>query len=251
MVRPGGTLVTGPLGARPAGGRGARDGRAQGAARARGRDFQRHTSEDSLTIETPRGTYPGIELRALGRFQRDELRRWRSPPPRPSSTGRSTPMRFAAPRASSSCRDGSRSSRRALAWCSTAPTTRAARGRWRSRFPRSWASGPLIAVALDPRGQGRGRDPREPPAAVRRRRLHAVLAAPARCRRRCSRACGASSAAAGERSSPTPRRRVASARSRAGAGGAVVVTGSIYLLAELVDRPATLGGREAHPRAAR
>ncbi len=69
VVRPGGTLVAGPLGPdstavaeRVAG--------EQGAVLLRsGRDF-RTVGDRPFTVETPGGAYPGIELRALGRFQR-------------------------------------------------------------------------------------------------------------------------------------------------------------------------------------
>ena len=69
VVRPGGTLVTGPLG--PESMEVAeRVAAEQGATLVRaGREF-RTSGEGSLTIETKLGVYPGIELRALGRFQR-------------------------------------------------------------------------------------------------------------------------------------------------------------------------------------
>jgi dihydrofolate synthase/folylpolyglutamate synthase len=69
IVRPGGTLVTGPLA--PDSTRVAeRVAAEQGATHvASGRDF-RATGEASFTVETPGGAYPDIKLRALGRFQR-------------------------------------------------------------------------------------------------------------------------------------------------------------------------------------
>jgi dihydrofolate synthase / folylpolyglutamate synthase len=69
VVRPGGTLVTGPLGPDSAA-VAERVVAEQGASFVRaGRDF-RITGETPFTVETPGGAYPGIELRALGRFQR-------------------------------------------------------------------------------------------------------------------------------------------------------------------------------------
>jgi dihydrofolate synthase / folylpolyglutamate synthase len=69
VVRPGGTLVTGPLGPDAA----AVAKRVASERDARlvqaGRDF-RTVGERPFAIETPGGAYAGIELRALGRFQR-------------------------------------------------------------------------------------------------------------------------------------------------------------------------------------
>jgi dihydrofolate synthase / folylpolyglutamate synthase len=69
VVKPGGTLVTGPLGQESAA-VAERVAQEQGARLIRaGRDF-RTTGDRELAVETPAGVYPGIELRALGRFQR-------------------------------------------------------------------------------------------------------------------------------------------------------------------------------------
>jgi dihydrofolate synthase / folylpolyglutamate synthase len=69
VVKPGGTLVTGPLGA-DAAAVAKRVAAEQGATLVRaGRDF-RTIGEQPFTVETPGGCYPEIELRALGRFQR-------------------------------------------------------------------------------------------------------------------------------------------------------------------------------------
>jgi dihydrofolate synthase / folylpolyglutamate synthase len=72
-VRPGGTLVTGPLGA-DAAAVAARVTADQGARWVQaGRDFrttEERPGERPFAVETPGGTYDGIELRALGRFQR-------------------------------------------------------------------------------------------------------------------------------------------------------------------------------------
>jgi dihydrofolate synthase/folylpolyglutamate synthase len=69
VVKPGGTLVAGPLGPDSAA-VAERVAAEQGARLVRGdRDF-RTVGEHPFTIETPGGSYPRIELRALGRFQR-------------------------------------------------------------------------------------------------------------------------------------------------------------------------------------
>jgi dihydrofolate synthase/folylpolyglutamate synthase len=69
VVRPGGTLVTGPLGD-DAAAVADRVVSEQGARLVRaGRDF-RTSGEQTFTVETPGGVYAGIELRTLGRFQR-------------------------------------------------------------------------------------------------------------------------------------------------------------------------------------
>jgi dihydrofolate synthase/folylpolyglutamate synthase len=69
VVRAGGTLVTGPLGAEAAA-VSERVAREQGARLVRAGHEFRTTDEEAFTIETPGGRYPAIELRALGRFQR-------------------------------------------------------------------------------------------------------------------------------------------------------------------------------------
>jgi dihydrofolate synthase/folylpolyglutamate synthase len=69
VVRPGGTLVAGPLGAESAE-VAQRVAAEQGARLVRaGRDF-RATDGQPFTVQTPGGRHPGIELRALGGFQR-------------------------------------------------------------------------------------------------------------------------------------------------------------------------------------
>jgi dihydrofolate synthase / folylpolyglutamate synthase len=69
VVRPGGTLVTGPLGEEAAVvARRVTDERGAALLRA-GHEF-RASGEEALTVETPGGRYTDIELRALGRFQR-------------------------------------------------------------------------------------------------------------------------------------------------------------------------------------
>jgi len=69
VLRPAGTLVTGPLGPESAA-VAERVADEQGARLLRaGRDFQA-LGEPPFTVETPGGAYTGIELRALGRFQR-------------------------------------------------------------------------------------------------------------------------------------------------------------------------------------
>ena len=159
VVRTGGTLVTGRSARtrwrsrsawRPSG---ARRSCARAATSA-------PPATRPLTVETPGGALPGIELRALGRFQRDELRRSRWRRPRRSSAGRSTPTRCArAARELVAARPARGRRARSRSWCSTAPTTRAARGRWRESLARRRRRArQLIAVDLDPRGQGRGRD---------------------------------------------------------------------------------------------
>ena len=69
------------------------------------------------------------------------------------------------------------------------------------------------------------------------RRLHAARRTRARCRRRRSRASRSSSAARRRRSCRTRARRCERARELAGPEGAVLVTGSIYLLADLAREP--------------
>lgn len=69
VVRPGATLVTGPLGSEAAA-VATRVAVEQGARLLRaGREFGA-TGDGDLTVATPGGRYTGIELRALGRFQR-------------------------------------------------------------------------------------------------------------------------------------------------------------------------------------
>ncbi len=69
VVRRGGTLVAGPLGPDSLA-VAERVAAEQGAVLLRsGRDF-RTVGDRPFTVETPSGVYPGIELRALGRFQR-------------------------------------------------------------------------------------------------------------------------------------------------------------------------------------
>jgi dihydrofolate synthase/folylpolyglutamate synthase len=66
VVRPGGTLVTGPLGAEAA-------AVAERITSERGARLVRDlavTGDEPFTVETPGGRYTGIELRALGTFQR-------------------------------------------------------------------------------------------------------------------------------------------------------------------------------------
>jgi dihydrofolate synthase / folylpolyglutamate synthase len=66
VVRPGGTVVTGPLGAEAA-------EVAERVASEREARLVREvvvTGEQRFTVETPHGRYPGIELRPLGAFQR-------------------------------------------------------------------------------------------------------------------------------------------------------------------------------------
>jgi dihydrofolate synthase/folylpolyglutamate synthase len=73
VVRPGGTLVTGPLGPDSAA-VAKRVAAEQGTRLVRaGRDFRATESTINgrpFTVETPGGAHPGIELRALGGFQR-------------------------------------------------------------------------------------------------------------------------------------------------------------------------------------
>jgi dihydrofolate synthase/folylpolyglutamate synthase len=72
VVKPGATLVTGPLG--PDSAAVAERVAAEQSARLvrAGRDF-RIAGEEPFTVETPGGAYPGVVLRALGRFQRENF----------------------------------------------------------------------------------------------------------------------------------------------------------------------------------
>ena len=248
VVRPGGTLVTGPLGPDPL----AVAERVTAERRATlvraGRDF-RATGEDSLTIETPRGTYPGIELRALGRFQRTNF--------------------AAAVAAAEAFLDGP---------LDADAVRRAARELVLPGRLEVVAEGPRVVLDGAHNPSGARALAESLPAVVGERPVIAVVSILedkdaagilASLQPLCDGAVFTRSSRPGALPPAVleslwrqlggrggevvadPREAVASARSRAAAGGAVVVTGSIYLLAELVDRPATLGSREAHPRAAR
>ena len=127
----------------------------------------------------------------------------------------------------------SRSSGTTRSRSSTARTTRRAHGRSRRRCRTSSAERRAVARDVRARRQGRLDDALDPAAAVRRRRVHPLLAA-GRTAAGDAREPGAASAARPEvdlASSPRPRSRLA--RELAGRDGAVVVTGSIYLLSDL------------------
>ena len=93
---------------------------------------------------------------------------------------------------------------------------------------------PLTARHLDPRRQGRGGDARRAPAAGRERRLHPhVEPARAAAGHAASHLAGRPDAVDGR---PTRSAALERARELAGPGGAVLATGSIYLIADLVRR---------------
>ncbi|MEJ7715991.1 MAG: hypothetical protein WKF40_09970 [Thermoleophilaceae bacterium] len=82
--------------------------------------------------------------------------------------------------------------------------------------------------------QGRGGHARGPAGALRPDRVHPLLEPALRCRRPRSSRCPAGVEGPPVRTVADPRDAVGLARTLAGAAGAVVVTGSIYLIADLV-----------------
>jgi dihydrofolate synthase / folylpolyglutamate synthase len=239
VVKPGGTVVAGPLGPEAA----AVAERVTAEKRARlvraGADF-RTVGERPFTIETPAGVYPGIELRALGRFQRTNFaaavaaaEAFLDGPLEPEAVRRAARELVLPGRLEVVAEtpllvlDGAHNPSGARALAESLPAVVGDR--------------PVIAVvsiledkdaagileSLKPLCQGavftRSSRPGALPPAV----LESLW-----------RQLGG---AAGE-VVPEPADAVATARERAGASGAVLVTGSIYLLAELV---AQAGRREA------
>ena len=97
----------------------------------------------------------------------------------------------------------------------------------------------LIGVLLRPRRQGRGRDAARARRPLLRRGLHRRRRTRARSRRRRSRRCGASSPGPPAEIEAQPHAAVRMAQELAGEDGAVVATGSIYLVADLLAAPGT------------
>jgi dihydrofolate synthase/folylpolyglutamate synthase len=244
VVRPGGTLVTGPLGdeaasvaAREAAGRGARLVRA-------GSEFY-VSGEAALTIATPGGRYTGVELRPLGRFQRANFAA--AVAAAEAFLGRTLDVE-AVRRAASDLNlpgrlevvaseplvvlDGAHNPSGAQALAESLPGVVGER--------------PLIAVvsvledkdaagilaALLPRSAGAVFTRSSRPGALPPPVLESLWSQ-----------LGGNAAEI----VPDPVRALEAARLRAGASGAVLVTGSIYLLAELVGRSGALSSPRAAP----
>jgi dihydrofolate synthase / folylpolyglutamate synthase len=234
LVRPGGTLVTGPLG--PEAAAVAERVTAERGARwvQAGRDF-RASGERQLMVETPGGAYGGIELRALGRFQR---------------------VNFAAAVTAAEAFMGG----------SLVPDAvrRAARELVLPGRLEVVAEDPLVVLDGAHNPSGARALAESLPNVVGERRVIAVTSiledkdaagilsslvplCEGAVFTRSSRAGALSPAVleslwgqlggAGAEVVPDPGEAVAVARRRAGADGAVLVTGSIYLLAELVGKP--------------
>jgi dihydrofolate synthase / folylpolyglutamate synthase len=238
VVTPGGTLVTGPLGADSAA-VAERVAAEQGARLVRaGRDF-RATDEQPFTVETPGGAYPGVELRALGGFQRmnfavavaaAEAFMGRSLDPeavRRAARELVLPGRLEVVAGSPLLvLDGAHNPTGARALAESVPGVVGERPVTAviSILEDKDAAG--ILSSLVPLCEGavftRSSRPGVLPPAV----LESLW-----------RQLGGS----GGQIVPDSVDALATARSRAGAGGAVLVTGSIYLLAELVGRLGSLG----------
>jgi dihydrofolate synthase/folylpolyglutamate synthase len=248
VVRPGGTLVAGPLGPDSAA-VAERVAAEQGARLVRGdRDF-RTVGEHPFTIETTGGSYPRIELRALGSFQRVNFAA--AVMAAESFMGDSLDpeaVRGAARELMLPGRlevvderplvvvDGAHNPSGARALAESLPTVVGDRPVVAvvSILEDKDAAGilsslmPLCAGAVFTRSSRRGV---LPPAVLHS--LWGQLGGP------------------GGEVVADPADAVATARSRVGPEGAVLVTGSIYLLADLVGRPALKAHPKAHPKAAR
>jgi dihydrofolate synthase / folylpolyglutamate synthase len=242
VVRPGGTLVTGPLGAdstavaeRVTAERDARWVRA-------GRDF-RTAGEQPFTVETPGGAYPEIELRALGRFQRVNFAA--AVAAAEAFMGRSLDpeaVRRAARELVLPGRlevvahdplvvlDGAHNPSGARALAESLPNVVGVR--------------PVIAVLsiLEDKDAAGILSSLQPlcDGAVFTRSSRAGALPPAVLESLWGQLGGSRAEVV-----PDPAEAVATARSRAGPEGAVLVTGSIYLLAELVGKPILLGRSQA------
>jgi len=242
VVRSGGTLVTGPLGdeaaevaTRVAAERGARLGRA-------GSEFG-VSGEAALTVSTPGGSYTAIELRPLGRFQRanfaaavaaaeaflghaldlEAVRRAASDLDLPGrlEVVASDPLVVL---------DGAHNPSGARALAESLPTVVGERPVIAvvSVLEDKDAAGILAAILPECAGAVFTRSSRPgalPPPVLES--LWSQLGGPA------------------AEIVADPARALHAARRRAGDTGAVLVTGSIYLLAELVGRAGTLSGSSA------
>ncbi len=244
VVRPGGTLVTGPLGSEAA--RVAARVAAEQEARlvSAGRDF-RIVGEEPLTIETPGGRYAGVELRARGRFQQANF----AAAVTATEAFRGASLDHEAVRGAA--RELLLSGRlevvgsNPLVVLDGAHNPSGARALAES-LPDVVGDRPLIAVvsvledkeaagilsSILPLCTGAVFTRSSRPAALPPAVLESLW--------------GQLGGRAAE-VVPDPVEAVAAARRRAGADGAVLVTGSIYLLAELVRQPVLLG----RPQAAR
>jgi dihydrofolate synthase / folylpolyglutamate synthase len=244
VVRSGGTLVTGPLGPEAAA-VARRVAEEEGVRLVRAGHEFRATGDSSLTVETPGARYTDIELRALGRFQR---------------------ANFAAAVAAAEAFLGRPLELHAV--------RRAARELALPGRLEVVASHPLVLLDGAHNPSGARALAESLPAVVGKMPVIAVVSVLedkdaagilGAIMPHCSGAVFTRSSRPGALPPPVleslwrqiggrgaeivgdPAEALETARSRAGADGAVLVTGSIYLLAELIGTRASLGRPKAAP----
>ena len=242
VVKPGGTLVTGPLGAEAAA-VAARVAAERGARLVRSGKELALTGDQTLTVSTPGGRYTDLELRPLGRFQRANFaaavaavesflgRALEAEAVRRAASELNLPGRLEVVASEPLVVvDGAHNPSGARALAESLPSVVGERPviAVMSVLEDKDAAGilselmPLCAGAVFTRSSRRGALP--PPVLES---LWTQLGG------------------SGAEIVADPARALEVARSRAADGGAVLVTGSIYLLAELVGREGALRGSRA------